>query len=246
VARGFDLATLHGTKRLGTGKIVITRWKSIIVVRKAPKKFMSGTARQIAQRNLLKELVSDWHNVLSQAQRDTWGSYAQSIHDINRWGNINDAVKGVIPKRKNIMSGFNAFLSLNIISNAVGLSIPIVTPPIGGVAVAPPLITSLTYDPLSSTVTVDWMNDYDPILSENIKWRIWACISNKAYSQVVYVFNSTIKHATFTQLYGKGGVLNNVSSYSPGNLRVQMEALYWSNGAIVKASVAGNTREISI
>lgn len=158
MARGIDLSNLHGRTPGLYNQGVATTWKGITVFRNLPKKFVSDTTKQAAIRAAVKMLSQSWLTSLSDIQRQEWNAYAGNIYDLDKWGAIENSVRQIIPKHKPIMSGFNAFISRNLLAMSVGLPIPRSNPPILTNKEPSPIVTSLTYNAGTHTATVNWIN----------------------------------------------------------------------------------------
>lgn len=91
-----------------------------------------NTPTQLAVRTAMNQLVTDWVETLTQAERDSWDVYAQNVTVTNALG---DATK---------ISGQNWYVSLNSVRVRNGLDL---------VTTAPAVFDSATLNPISAAFT---------------------------------------------------------------------------------------------
>lgn len=245
MARGIDLSRLHGRTPAQNQTGVITSWKGILVYKKKAGSITSMSAAQIAIRNQVKQLSKDWFNVLTDAQRQAWNIYAKSKENLKHWDWIMSSTAGVIPKKKNIMSGFNAYISSNIMADSVNFNPDRENPP-DTEKVSPPTITLLTYPDPPDTAHVEWTDPIFITTPTQTRVRLWAEVKGKAHKQLVTFKNFGVGFANFTTLKGIGGTNHPLSFYEPGTLIVQMDTIVANTGTGAEHSYFSNLKEITI
>jgi len=89
---------------------VFSRNRSGAYIRSRTKPVNPNTTRQSGVRALMSTISQNWNNVLTQAQRDAWETFASNVSEQNRLGeDIN-------------LTGFNQYVKSNMAAQNAGLS----------------------------------------------------------------------------------------------------------------------------
>ena len=182
MARGIDITRLFGRTPAISETGVITKWKGLTVYRKKPGDIISMTPAQQAIRDKLTELSAQWMSELTDEQRSLWNIYAHAKENLSQWDYIMSSTQGIIPKKKNIMSGFNAFISSNALITSIGETDLRKKPPTTE-KLTPPIITSLTATP--TRIRTIWVDPKFLTTPDVVKVRIWYEGLGKAHKQIV-------------------------------------------------------------
>lgn len=161
-------------------------WKGIQSIRNYSGGAMAiGSEANKLVKTLTAGLAREYHN-METYKRNAWDQYAGTLGsavDREAGDNVSNA-KSIIPKRRRLMSGINAFVGTNINAFLAGLAAPFDMPPMGQSPPPPPLSVSATYS--DGAVKVTWI---DPVVGENLKAfvRIWARVGSRYSHIVAYV-----------------------------------------------------------
>jgi hypothetical protein len=168
-----------------------------------------------------------WRIVLTDEDRDLWEQYASQLGNAITADkqDISGGMLNVIRERKSLMSGYNAYLSSNLMGYDIGMTAPRDIAPLGDPTPTPPTEVSLSY--AGGTATVSWK---DPALvgtPTDKCVRIWAMVQcrNRVHPQrKAYVAFGTLQY-TFTDLFGTCGSTITLASLVNGLLYIQMDTI---------------------
>lgn len=245
MARGIDITKLFGRTPAITETAVITVWKGLTVLRKKPTTIISMSAAQIQIRNALKAFSKDWFGLLTDTERSSWNLYAKSKEDLAHWNYIMSSTIGVIPKKKNIMSGFNAFISSNMLADSVNFPHPRKTAPTIE-KLSSPLIISISYPDPPDVCNITWSDPITPTGATNKKVRVWAEVLGKAHKQIVSIKNFGVNSLTFTTMKSINGITKTLHNLEPGTLRIQMDTIAAKPNEGPEHSFFSNLMQITI
>jgi hypothetical protein len=131
----FERKFIMALIKLGAGVLAISgsiggttfaRNRSGSYIRQRTKPVNPNSPRQLAARNNIQALTQSWNSVLTIAQRQAWGLYADSVNVLNRLGETIS------------LSGYNMFIRSNAILLGAGQD---------GVSDAPTIFELATSDP---------------------------------------------------------------------------------------------------
>lgn len=217
-------------------KMIGYQWKGLQVFRNETKKIqqVKSEARSLIN-SLVPELTSRWFEVLTQEQRFAWDQFAGMLNsaakeDSDRQGN---GAKNIIPSRRKLMSGFNAYLRSNLLGASRGATIPRDRAPLDVVCPTPPLNVSVTYTPATGIVEVTW-SDPDvsmyPVNAE-VYVSVWAMVirRKKVHPQLIVAYPvPSPQSATFSSIrtgHSWDSPILPIKSFSGGFLVVQMDTI---------------------
>ena len=211
---------------------VAQAWKGLQVIRN-----YSGNIQQIPSnsKNTVKakmgEFASRFRETLTDSQRNAWDQYAGTLGsavDRERSDNVATA-KNIIPRRKKLMSGINAYVGANVDAFLAGMATPLDTPPIGEHIPPPPINVGVTYATGTATVSFTEPNLVGGPTAKYV--RLWVTFQGgmKIHPQLVaHVTLPSGAPITFTELrtgHAWGSPKMLLSDIGSGILRVQMDTI---------------------
>ena len=194
-------------------------------------------------RNLVKAgmalLAAYWYTGLTEQERINWNEYAsmlgsQSSEVSNRMG---AGAGNVIPSRGRLMSGFNAFVSSNMLCITRGAAdYPRTKAPIGIPAPTSPLNVAVSYDTGTLEATVTWddplVDNIPPCYTCSPYISVWAEVQRRTgiHAQLVATFiipsAETMAFSSLRCGHTQGSPTIPLSELVGGELRVQMDVVY--------------------
>lgn len=210
---------------------IAVAWKGLQVYRSPAKNTQQKkSSKQSTVTSRTTIYANRFRDILSDSQRNAWDQYAGTLGsavDRERSDNTTTA-KNIIPRRKKLMSGINAFVGTHIAGFLAGKTDTMDNPPIGEHVPPPPSNVAVSY--LTGTVTVTWTPPTfvgSPIFK---KVRIWAMFQGgaKIHAQLVGYAAPADGTFTFTALHtghAWGSPSMNLTSIGQGIIRVQMDSL---------------------
>lgn len=224
----------HGNAKI-LQSMVLFPWKGIQVA-KSFSGWIGQTASDARNSNSIAKAVefAARFRGLSKELRNIWELYASSFGsavDREKSDNVATA-RNVIPNRKKLMSGINAYVAENIKAVHAGMAAPFDNPPYGESVPPPPTHLKITsYDSAMGIATVTWT---DPVLADTpvaAFVRLWATVQakKKIYPQIVkHLTVPTGGTTTFDKLrvgrvYGNNTI--ELKGIGKGLLRIQCDSL---------------------
>jgi len=212
---GFGFADIRGK----IGNFVYSIQKSgVSTIRQCAQAISNPmSADQAAIRGNLALLAGEWRDVLTQAQRDTWNTYALTKPGMGvKDGGILHLIKG----NNGIMSGFNAFVLVNQWLKSVNKTAQ-GSAPIGQIAPTPPLSVSAVY--AGGNMTVTWTAPVT--MKPNAQARIWIGSHQPVcHRQLVAIEEANAGTKVITGFKGANGIVIPFAS-APGDYFFQMDTV---------------------
>jgi hypothetical protein len=175
------------------------------------------SADQSAIRANLALLTGQWSAVLTQAQRDSWNTYALTKPGM---GVSDGGILHLIKGNNGIMSGFNAFVLVNqwlrsVNKTATGQA------PIGETPPTPPTNVAAVY--AGGNMTISWTAP--GTMKANAQARIWiGCHQSTCHRQLVATEEANAGTKVITGFKGAQGVVIPFAS-APGDYFFQMDTV---------------------
>jgi hypothetical protein len=166
-----EYASMIKDIRGSVGNIVYTQWKGLPCARMAPTVFRYPweSVLNAKQRDETAKLVNAWNNNLTTAQRAAWETYAAYLETLT-------TIYDMIPAKKypsGTMSGYNAFLLVNLLSRSIGFTAIIEDEPSAEeIPIAPTLVDCVGTSGPPRKITVSYT--YDAVPTATTFVRIWA------------------------------------------------------------------------
>lgn len=160
---------LKGRLRL-TQDMVGANWRGLQTFRNKRFHHKWGSSHaSVLIKSAYSELSRCWYYALTPQQRDEWEFYAKGLTCVAEEvsSRIASGAKNIIPKRRKLMSGFNAFLGSNIAAFTRGLSYPRYNAPISTPAPCPP--TNITVTTNNGIAKVKWTDPHTSQFSPDAK-----------------------------------------------------------------------------
>ena len=135
------------------GGLTLQRWKSGVVSARKQSSAIANphTLNQGIVRNAMSVYSAEWRNTLTDPQRAAWETYAAS----KPWSGSNaGGVNELIKFNNGIMSGFNAYVMVNIANDRIGFA-PVTVAPLAITPPSAPLTVAVTC--VAGTATVTWV-----------------------------------------------------------------------------------------
>jgi len=210
------------------GTNVFSVWRGINYIRsKANRVTNPNSSDQGAIRARITEVSRRWFSVLTQDQHEGWEEWAQTygVGELNAesQGSIN-----IIPTNRKVMSGFNAFLMINMWGfSAETLAFGFFTDDAPAGIPGPGAPTSLvcSYDDLLKVVNLTW--DDPPGMGIDDRIRIWGrSLSGGAHKQLIASTGPGISpnsYAVEFMKYAKGA--ERAIFKQPGNYCFQIDTV---------------------
>ncbi|MBI4335832.1 MAG: hypothetical protein HY589_04170 [Candidatus Omnitrophica bacterium] len=212
--------------------VVAQSWKGMQVMRNFSPGIMQIPSEDRAMVRALVTEFSVRFGELAPELRNLWEQYAAGLGsavDREMGDNVSNA-KNIIPKRRKLMSGIDAYIAANVNAALAGMATPLDTPPVGAGTPPPPLQVGLTYD--NGIATATWI---DPVLTGTpvAKFvRLWTHLhaGKRFHSQLVAhaALPSDGAKASFTEING-GNAWNSpkihIADIPFGIVRVQMDTI---------------------
>ena len=140
------------------GLMVFSRWKGMQTMRALAKsKTYKKSATQSVVTSGMASAANRFRDVITDSQRNAWDQYAGTLGSaVDRERSDNTAVaKSVIPKRKKLMSGINAYVGAYIDGKLAGKTDTMDIPPIGEHVPPPPMNVTI-----NGAGVVSWYRPY--------------------------------------------------------------------------------------
>lgn len=167
---------------------------------------------------------------LTVAQQNLWNQFAGTLGSaVDREKSDNVALaKNIIPKRRKLMTGLDAYVGLNLAAHQSGMMTPLDTPPYGEATPPPPIDVDVTY--AGGTATVTWT---DPTLVGTPMTkivRVWAKLLEKGNHVQIVGFLTIPSTGSFTFTELRSGHAHNspkimLSQLGTANLAIQMDTI---------------------
>jgi hypothetical protein len=221
-------------------RMVAFDWKGLQVFRsEAPNIQQSTSSAKELMKNALTVLATEWYTYMTVEQRNRWEAYADTLNSQAREvsNRIGSQFGNIIPARKKLMSGFNAFVGSNLLAISRGDPIfPRYEAPLGFPVPTAPLNVSVTYDPESGMAKVTW-TDPDttnlPNGTDVVTYvAVWAMIQKRkrVHPQIVVAYEAPGPEMVYFTHLRDGAAENDsvvpIADEVGGELRVQMDTVY--------------------
>jgi len=148
------------------GSVVAANWKGVPYVRSVATTISNPqTASQARQRAALSELSKVWTKDLSPAQKAGWETFATELGAQQAARDASIGGQGIIKPRGTVMSGYNAFISTNLMRESVGYAIAdnvVTEAPLGIAAPGPVMNFAAAYDPASGCIQASYDDPIEP------------------------------------------------------------------------------------
>ncbi|MBI4232405.1 hypothetical protein HY605_04180 [Candidatus Peregrinibacteria bacterium] len=210
-------------------------WKGIQIVRNFGKLAHMFSLSSSELRAKMVEFARRFKLTLTLEQRSIWDQFAGTLGSaVDREASDNVSyAKSVIPRRRKLMSGIDAYVAANIQAYKAGIATPLDTPPFGEATPPPPITVALTtFDTMTGTATVTFT---DPVLVDTpivAKARLWALVQggkNKIHRQLVtHVALPSGGSVTFDELrtgHSWSSPKAKLNTIGKAVLRVQMDTI---------------------
>lgn len=199
-------------------------WKGLNYIREKAVSIMNPCS--VGQENIrakTSQCSKRWYDTLTAGQRDLWNEYAEALTPKEGDGG---GTKNLIPDNGGVMSGFNAYVMLNLLAYNAGiitLATFIDDAPIG---VSPPnAVTGLTCEWNATTCCIDitWTDPVDALVGTQI--RIWmVSLDGGAHKQrvTVQILGAEAYSICWARIaLGASTAIRNV----PGHYHIQADAV---------------------
>lgn len=189
--------------RASVGAHTYSVWRGIHYVRgKAASVANPNSTVQENVRNTVAVYSVRWTSVLTDAQRYGWNEYAQTLGSAAK-SEASQGFKNIMPLRRKVMSGYNAYISVNISLLRLGMS-GVDDAPLGEDALAP--ATGLTVTP-DGPPTTQWVVTWtDPAgITANDYVVLWVKSSKYAHPQLLAGAAGAVQTVTITNVRGANG-----------------------------------------
>lgn len=199
-------------------------WKGLNYIRqKAASITNPCSADQANIRAKTTQTSKRWYDDLTQGQRDLWAEYAGALTPKEGDGG---GTRQIIPDNRGVMSGFNAYIMLNLLAYSAGVTTLITfidDAPVGITPPNAPTVLAAAWDVPTCCITVTWTDPVDAIAGTII--RIWTVsLNGGAHKQLVGTVALAAETYALCAVKGALGASFNVRDL-PGNYLVQIDAV---------------------
>lgn len=203
---------------------VYSVWKGLNYLReKAVTIANPNSADQTNIRAKTTQVSKRWYDTLTQVQRDLWAEYAEALTP--REGDAG-GVRNLIPDNGGVMSGYNAYIMLNLLAYSAGVTTLITfidDAPIGITPPNAPTLLSGAWDVPTCCITVAWTDPVGALVGTMI--RVWAYSGNGgAHKQLVGTVALAAETYALCSIKGALGANFNVRDL-PGHYLIQIDAV---------------------